>query len=163
MSAGQAILLIIAAGAVLAVLLIIWNSQQRKNAPAPSGQRRDLDLRIDQVISGARDASDRAVGLAASPDPASATPDWPAVRADMLAVEGDIVSLDVHVGEAPMGRSLAELARSVHALRDAVDRHVELRTDASDDEHALGLSQDTVSARRRDVDVALESVTATRP
>ena len=134
MSIGQGILLIVLVAAVIAIVLLIWNSQQRKNAPARSGRRRDLDVRIDSVISGAGDASDRAVSLVASPGAASTAADWSAVRADMLAVEGDIVDLGAHVGQAQVGRSLAELASSARPSRGrrpprrAQDRRIVRRT-----------------------------------
>ena len=163
MSTGQVVLLIVLAAALLAGVLLVWNSRQRKLATPPPRQRRDLDVRVDEVVSGARDVADRAARLASSPDADAATDAWPSIRTDMLASEGDIVNLDVHVGDAPLGNSLAELDRAVHALRDAVEHHLELRTDASADEHALSLSNETVTARRHDVDVALDDVAATRP
>lgn len=159
---GLVIVILLAAGG-LAVLLLVWNRRQRDRLEPPDRRHRDLNVRIDHVVSGTGDVADRAVRLAARPDPAEAASGWPPVRADMLALEGDIVNLDVHVGEAPVGRSLADLDRAVHALRDAVERHIELRVEAPDDDHGLGLSHDVVAERRRNVDAALAEVSLTRP
>jgi len=163
MSTGNLVLLIVAAAAVLVVVLLAWNNRQRERNQAPPRQRRDLDERIDQVVSGARDVSDRAVRLAGSTDGAAVAAGWSAIQTDMLAVEGDIVNLDVHVGDAPIGSSLADLDRAVHALRDTVEHHVELRGSNPPDEHAIALSHEAIGERRRDVDVALGEVDATRP
>lgn len=159
---GLALVIVLAAG-LLAALLLVWNTRQREGVEVPQRRHRDLNVRIDHVVSGTSDVADRAVRVAALPDPAAAASGWPAVRADMLAIEGDIVNLDVHVGEAAVGRSLADLDRAVHALRDTVERHIELRVEAPDDDHGLGLSQDVVAERRRNVDAALAEVGLTRP
>jgi hypothetical protein len=163
MSAGSFVLLIVGAAAVLVVVLLAWNNRQRERNQAPPRQRRDLDERVDHVVSGARDVSDRAVRLAGSTDTAAVAAGWPAIQTDMLAIEGDIVKLDARVGDAPIGHSLADLDRAVHALRDTVDHHVGLRGAASPDEHAVALSHEAITERRRDVDVALDEVAATRP
>jgi hypothetical protein len=148
---------------VLALALIVWNSRKRKQATPPPRQRRDLDVRVDHVVSGARDVADRASQLAGSSDATTIESGWPQIRTDMLAVEGDTVNLAVHVGEAPVGHSLAELDRAMHALRDAVERLVELVGTAPDDEHAIDLSRQTVADRRTDVDTALQHIDDTRP
>ena len=156
------ILVLLAVAAILAVLLLVWNSRQReKNAPPPR-QRRDLDDRVDHVVSGTRDVTDRAVRLAGQ-DAGLLAAGWSGVRTDMLAIEGDIVNLDVHVGEAPLGRSLADLDRAVHALRDTVEHHAELRAAEPADEQAIALSHEAIAERRRDVERALTEVETTRP
>ena len=163
MSAAAIVLVIVLAAAVVAGSLLAWNRRQRDRLEAPDRRHRDLNVRLDHVTSGAREVADRAVRLAASVDVSAIASEWPEVRSDMLAIEGDIVNLDVHVGEAPVGRSLAELDRAVHALRDAAERHVELRTADPSDEHARDLSLEVVAERRREVDAALDLVGGTRP
>jgi len=162
-SAVVIVLAIVLAAAALAASLLLWNARQRDGLEVPQRRHRDLDVRIDHVVSGAHDVADRAVRLAASTDAESIEPGWRTVRSDMLAIEGDIVNLDAHVGEAPVGRSLADLDRAVYALRDAVERHIELRAAEPADDHALGLSKEVVDERRREVGIALEQVGATRP
>ncbi|MFW2334065.1 hypothetical protein [Ilumatobacter sp.] len=157
------VLLIVAVAAVVSVLLLVWNSRQRERNVPPPRRHRDLDVRIDHVVSGARDVADRAVRLVGSTDAVAVASAWPMVRTDMLAIEGDIVNIDIHVGEAPVGRSLADLDRAVHALRDTVERHVELSAADAVDEQAIALSHEAIAQRRRAVAVAIDEVEATRP
>lgn len=162
MSASAVILVVVAVAAVLSGLLLVWNSRQREQNAPPPRQHRDLDDRVDHVVAGTRDVTDRAVRLAGQ-DAASLATGWSAVRTDMLAIEGDIVNLDVHVGEAPLGHSLADLDRAVHALRDTVEHHAELRAAEPADERAIALSHEAIGERRRDVERALTEVESSRP
>ncbi len=162
LGAGGLLLVIILGGALIAAFLLAWNAGQKSPTP-PNRQRRDLEVRIDQVVNGAHDVANRALSLIVSSDVAAVASSWTPLRTDMLALEGQVVNLAGHVGESPLGRCLAELDRGVRDLRGALESYVEPRSAASADGPALDSSRAAVTDGCRHVQAAVSQVEAARP
>lgn len=154
------VLIILGVAALAAVLGLAGMISNRRKSVASA--QSELQQHVSQAVTDSRWVHDSGtVEVMRQSDPDLLRSTWSGVRLRMGGIEEQVSRLEAGTDNRSLAKKIGALAQSLVALRGAIDAYVSVKADPNSQPALTQDALDTVTARRSELEAAIEPVAAT--